>query len=245
MHRASFVTGLEGYPVNTVSSANEPLSIPVRSDSVLYKREKAVLGRLMFDQIHKIKNELYGRLAGGLLEVQYAGLDTEVGIPLLKGRIMAGLSGSLVKKREPDNPFQMKDNDVKKTYSTVFVNTRLNIPEYEISIDVKAGRFLAGDDGVRITVSKFINGVIIWAWYSVTDTSVFTDTYNSGYHDKGIGVSIPLRLFKGADSRTAYNYTLSPWTRDAAQDIERYNTLFDFIGRNTKIFLDKDKKKMY
>ncbi len=140
---------------------------------------------------------------------------------------------------------KLKSDDVKNIYTTAFLNTRLNIPETEMAIDVKAGRFLAGDNGARFTVSKFINGVKVWAWYSFTDTSAFSDNFNTGYHDKGIGVSIPINLFKGTDSRTAYNYSLSPWTRDTGQDIDHFSTLFDFIGRNTKIFLDKDSQKMY
>ena len=60
-----------------------------------------------------------------------------------------------------------------------------------------------------------------------------------GYHDKGIGVSIPIRLFDGTDSRTAYNYALSPWTRDVAQDLDRYQNLFDVISRDTKVFLER------
>ncbi|MEF9427632.1 MAG: YjbH domain-containing protein, partial [Candidatus Mariimomonas ferrooxydans] len=118
-------------------------------------------------------------------------------------------------------------------YTTAFLNTRLNIHEKDIAIDIKAGRFLAGDNGVRFTLSKSINGVTIWAWYSITDTSVFNDKTSRGYRDKGIGISIPLRLFKGTDSRTAYSYAISPWTRDTGQDIEHFGTIFDFIGRDT------------
>jgi hypothetical protein len=74
---------------------------------------------------------------------------------------------------------------------------------------------------------------------------MFKDSFNRGYHDKGIMVTIPMRLFKGTDSKTAYSYALSPWTRDVAQDIEHFNSLFDYMGRNSKIFLDKDRKMMY
>jgi hypothetical protein len=73
---------------------------------------------------------------------------------------------------------------------------------------------------------------------------MFTDGFNHGYHDKGIAVSIPIRLFSGKDSKTAYNIGLSPWTRDVAQDIVHYNNLFDFMGRDTKIYLEKDRKMM-
>ena len=242
---ASFVAGFDGHPLNNVTSTNEPLSIPVRSDIVLYKKEKIALGRFMFDQIHKMNHGIYGRISAGLLEVQYAGLDGEVAVPLFKGRLYAGVSGSAVKKREPNNPFQIKNNDVKDIYNTAFFNMRLNIPEKEMAIELKTGKFLAGDKGSKINISKFINGVIISAWYSFTDTSIFRDSFNRGYHDKGIMITIPMRLFKGADSRTAYSYSLSPWTRDVAQDIDHYNNIFDYMGRNTKIFLDKDRKMMY
>ena len=245
---ATLLAGVEGYPVNDISTSNEPLSIPVRSDIALYKREDAALGRLLFDQIYKGPG-IFGKVSAGLLEIEYAGIDGEVAIPVLDGRFLLGISGSAVKKRDTDNPFSLlssdDDENIKDSYTTAFFNVRLNIHEMEIAVDAKAGRFLAGDTGVRFTVSKVIKGVTLQAWYSFTDTSVFDDDINDGYHDKGIGILIPLRLFKGADSRTTYSYSLTPWTRDVAQDIDHFSTLFDFIGRNTKNYLDKDKQMMY
>ena len=36
-----------------------------------------------------------------------------------------------------------------------------------------------------------------------------------------------------------FRYNLSPWTRGVAQDIDRYLTLFDRIGRNAGVSLDR------
>ena len=119
------------------------------------------------------------------------------------------------------------------------------MPEIDAAIDVKAGRFLAGDRGVRVAASKFVRGVTLSAWYSATGTGMFTDPFNRGYHDKGISVEIPIRLFTGRDSKTAYRYSLSPWTRDVAQDIDRYLPLFDRIGRNAGVLLDRDQESTY
>jgi hypothetical protein len=58
-------------------------------------------------------------------------------------------------------------------------------------------------------------------------------------------VEIPIRLFTGRDSRTAYRYSLSPWTRDVAQDIDRHLPLFDRIGRNAGVLLDRDRETSY
>jgi hypothetical protein len=236
------VLGVEGYPINTASLSTTPLSNPVRSDIASYKREKVSLGRLMFDQVVHVPMPAYARISGGLLELEYAGLDAESAMPLLRGRIYAGLSGSAVKKRSPDDPFRLIGDH---WYHTAFANARLNVPEVDLHFDVKAGRFLAGDKGARFTVSKFINGVVLSAWYSVTDTTIFSDSSNRGYSDKGISVDIPLRLFIGKDSKAVYRYAMSPWTRDVAQDVDHYRTLFDLMGRNTGIILDKDRQDMY
>ncbi|MHB1025914.1 MAG: YjbH domain-containing protein [Desulfobacteria bacterium] len=234
--------GVEGYPVNTISTSNAPLSIPIRSDTAKYKGEKAALSRLLFDQIAATREPVYFRAEAGMLETMYAGVDAEAAIPLWNGRILAGASGSFVRKRAPDDPFRFLDSG---NYHTALLQGRLNVPEIDAAIDVKWGRFLAGDRGVRVAVSKFVRGVTLSAWYSATDTGMFTDPYNRGYHDKGISVEIPIRLFAGRDSKTTYRYSLSPWTRDVAQDIDRYLPLFDWIGRTAGVLLDRDQETTY
>ncbi len=240
----SFVTGPGVYPLNNISTVNEPLQDNVRTDITDYQKKRFSLPRLLYDQVYKTNNGIYGRFSAGYLEIQYGGFDGEIAKPLKDGRFVVGLGGTLARKRDPDSVFAFKDDD-RRTYYTSFVNTRLNIPEYELAFDAKTGRFLGGDLGSRFSVSKFINGVILTAWYSVTDTSGFRDSYNRGYRDKGIALVIPFRLLSGRDSKTTFSYAISPWTRDVAQDINHYNPLFDFIGRNTKIFLDRDRGMMY
>ncbi|MBA4391249.1 MAG: hypothetical protein C0399_09960 [Syntrophus sp. (in: bacteria)] len=242
---ASLVAGAGVYPLKDIKYTVEPVPNPVRSDVFLYKEKSANMNRLMAEQIFKWDRQVYGRLSGGFLEIEYAGLDAEIAVPLFDGRFLVGVSGSAVKKRDPDNPFKLKEgDDVRKIYTTAFFNARLNLPEYNMAVDVKTGRFLGRDIGSRVAVSKNIYGVVLTAWYSFTNTNVFQDSTNRGYHDKGISITIPIRIFQGSDSKTAYSYVFSPWTRDVAQDIDHFNGLFDFIGRNLKIFFDKDEKEM-
>ena len=236
------VLGVEAYPLGTVTTADAQLSIPVRSDIALYKEQSVSVGQLFFEQIGKTESRIYGRAAAGLLEIEYAGLDAEVALPLFRGRLIADAGGSLARKRARDDPFAFAGDT---WYHTAFLGARLNFPEADLWFDVKGGRFLAGDSGARFSVSKFIRGVTLSAWYSATDTSIFSDSFNRGYHDKGISVVIPIRLFLGRDSRTVYRFSLSPWTRDVAQDVYHYRTLPDFIGRNTDISLDKDTRTLF
>jgi hypothetical protein len=241
----TFVVGLETYPINDIPVENEGTSkYPVRSDVALFLKNKFILGKLMFDQIFKMPYDTYGRFSGGFLEYMYAGFDGEIAKPLFNGRFLVGLSGSIVRQRDPDKYFELRES-FKDVLTPLFFNVRFNIPEYEMSFDAKIGKFLAGDKGVRLTFNKFIHGVIFSAWYSWTDTSMFNDYWNRGYHDKGVAIKIPLRLFKGSDSKTVYEYSISPWTRDVAQDIDHHTVLFDLFGRNTNIYLDKDKSILY
>ncbi|MCX7983263.1 MAG: YjbH domain-containing protein [Syntrophales bacterium] len=237
---SSFVTGMEGYISNTISSVNAPSSQPVRTDSWLYLKENVNLNLLMYEQIEKLPSQFYVRFAGGILEMQYGGFDAEIARAFFGGRLLLGLSGSIVKKRETEEILKFKENDWQDYYRTIFLNTRLNIPSLEFYIDLKSGRFLAGDKGTRIQVSKFLNGVILSAWYSFTRTSMFVDNFNRGYHDKGISIVIPLRMFKGSDSRTTYYFAFQPWSRDVAQDIYHFTNLFDYMGRDLPIYLEKD-----
>jgi hypothetical protein len=241
----TIVGGVETYPLRNVPRENVGTSrFPVRSDVALYLQNNIMLGRLMFDQIFKMTHEIYGRFSGGLLEYMYAGVDGEIARPLLDGRFFVGLSGSIVRQRDPDSYFGLRDS-FKDVLKPAFFNMRLNLPEIETSVDAKIGQFLAGDKGTRIAINKFINGITLSVWYSWTNTTMFNDSFNKGYHDKGVSIKIPIRLFSGSDSKSAFDYNVSPWTRDVAQDIDHYNTLFDLFGRNTKIYLDKDKAVMY
>ncbi|MBE0605174.1 MAG: YjbH domain-containing protein, partial [Deltaproteobacteria bacterium] len=91
--------GAEGYPLNNISTSNAPLSIPIRSDTAEYKGEKASLSRLLFDQILGTRAPVYFRAEAGMLETMFGGVDAEAALPMWNGRILAGASGSLVRKR--------------------------------------------------------------------------------------------------------------------------------------------------
>ena len=235
--RGTLTAGVAAYPFTNVETSNAPLSIPVRSDFANYMKNKVLFERFLFSQMYRVPaSSVFARFTAGFLETEYAGLDVETALPVLGGRFLLGLSGSVVKKRDAANPLLLESDTEKGLYKTAFLNTRINFPKADISLDVKYGMFLAGDVGARITLSKFINGVTISAWYSLTDTSIFSDGINNGYHDKGVSVSVPIRLFTGSDSRAVYGQGISPWTRDVAQDIDHFSSLFELIGGTQMYF---------
>ncbi len=232
--RTALAAGVGVFPINNISSAIRPLSIPVRSDIVDYIDNKFLLEYLMLEHTRRFPGQLFGYVGAGYLEVQYAGVNIQGAKSLFDGRLLVGFDTSLVVKRAPDEILGLKE----KTYYTLLAKARWHTPVEGLSVDLKAGRFLAGDSGLRIQLNKDFKGVIISVWYSFTDTSVFDDPYNRNYHDKGIMVSIPLQMFLGRDSRDRALYALSPWTRDVAQDTY-HRDVFDLMDEGSKLMLDK------
>ncbi len=138
--------------------------------------------------------------------------------------MLLGVEGSWVVKRKPGFTLE----NLKEDYHAYFLNFRYNLPEINSYVDLKVGRFLAGDKGVRIDFTKKIGSIDISVWYSFTDTSVFKDSYNRGYHDKGIMFTLPLKWITGKENKTVYSYAITPWTRDVAQ-FPYVESLFNFI----------------
>jgi hypothetical protein len=109
----------------------------------------------------------------------------------------------------------------------------------ELHLSVKAGRFLAGDKGVRFSVSRVIQGFEVGFWYTYSDTSKFTGA-NKNYRDKGVFVAVPLRMFKWKDTKQVGYYSLSPWTRDVGQLAGRPFDLYRLLMEKMPFYL-KDK----
>lgn len=237
----SVILGLGVYPADNISSNQPPLSIPVRSDFYFYEERHFSLSSLMFQQMNRFPRGIYTKLAAGLLENEYGGINFQTAKVLDKGNIILELGGSYVKKRSVDNPFgfgNVPEEIPLSRYYTYFFTTVFNFKSIDSSLKVKTGRFLAGDKGVEFFLSKYLNnGIKLSAWVSFTSTGIFSDPYNRGYHDIGFAISMPLRILDGVESKTRFHYSISPWTRDVAQDIYQYVDLSNFL--TNKIFVDK------
>ncbi len=237
----AIVAGIEGNAIDKITTITSPLSIPVRSDMPFYMERRLNLNNLMFQQTAYFSHQIYGKVAAGLLEYEYGGVNAQLDKVLFNGNIILGLGGSIVKKRSVGDPFgfgSVPDETPLNHYDAYFLTTVFNFKDEDISLKVKTGKFLAGDYGSEFFISKYMrNGVEFTGWASLTNTGMFTDSLNKGYHDFGFAVSIPIRIIIGMESKTLFNYSARPWDRDVAQDIVQYLDLSNFLTR--KIFIDK------
>jgi hypothetical protein len=141
-----------------------------------------------------------------------------------EGRFAFGLSGERVRKREPETLFELQKLDSHTLLGNIFYYySPLNI-----TLQTQAGRFLAGDKGLRFVFSRrFDTGAQVGFWYSLTDTSEFTG-FNKDYNDKGVSIQIPLEMFTDRPARKMLDYRMSPWTRDVGVTIHHWQSLFSF-----------------
>lgn len=105
----------------------------------------------------------------------------------------------------------------------------------DTTVQASIGKFLAGDKGMKIQVTRYVRGGSIFVWYTKTDTDDFTGP-NRNYSDKGIGFSLPIRVFENHDRQGVYNYAISPWSRDVGQQVGQPYSLYDFVFKFTPAY---------
>ena len=197
----------------------------VRSNTSRYYSGKNLkLTNFTGDYVFKLNPNTYGRVSAGYLERQYAGVDTEV---LWKppGQSWAlGADLAYVKQRAWDSPFQLNDYDVVTGFGSVYWETGW----YGMELQVDAGRYLAGDWGSTVTVTReFANGWSVGAYATLTD--VTSEDYGEGSFDKGVMITIPFRWTVPFETNARNTIQLTSISRDGGAQLDVANRLYDTV----------------
>jgi hypothetical protein len=101
---------------------------------------------------------------------------------------------------------------------------------YNMLFKVSVGKYLAGDKGGTIDISrKFDSGIRVGLF--ATKTNVSAAEFGEGSFDKGAYVVLPLDLFFAQSSRREAEFVFRPLTRDGGQMVydgpELYSTIKD------------------
>ena len=99
-------------------------------------------------------------------------------------------------------------------------------PWYDLNFAVHVGRYLAGDYGGTVEVSRtFSTGVRIGAF--ATFTNVPFAKFGEGSFDKGIIIHIPFEWGTPFFSQSSYDMLLRSLTRDGGQRLDNDDSLYD------------------
>ncbi|GAB6146729.1 YjbH domain-containing protein [Desulfocicer niacini] len=199
----------------------------VRTDLLDYEAQSDLrLSMLALEQKLTLPLSVQGRLSAGAFESAYAGFGGELFRYFNKGLWGIGLESELVRKRDPDNNLQLRD-DPDRWYSTAFLHLYGQLlPSQGIDAGLTIGRFLAGDNGFRIDIRRSFDYFTLGAWYTKTDTDMFNAPENSGTDQKGVYISFPLSIFRDNDKPGHLSYAITSFTRDPGAMVRQPDSLF-------------------
>ncbi|MDR5730491.1 MAG: YjbH domain-containing protein [Terriglobia bacterium] len=222
---------LEGNIWNDFNTKNPPNSLlpHVRSDFVQYFVHGA-------DGIADLEAQYRFRLAPtvfvlakvGYLENMFGGAGGEILWRPENSRLAFGIDAYEVWQRKFDRLFGFQNYHVITGHATFYYQS----PWYGMNFRLMAGRYLAGDHGVTIEVTRhFSTGVEIGAF--ATFTNVPFKTFGEGSFDKGFVIRIPLDWALPVSSQSAFNLDLRPLTRDGGQRLNNDTAIYDDLQRNS------------
>lgn len=205
-------------------------SLPhVRSDIAEYLKEgENNLVKLETDYIWLPAQYWSARLSAGIFEEMYGGIAGELLYAPAYKPWAVGVDINRVRKRDFDQRLDFLDYEVTTGHLTGY----FDLPFYKLHMNLSYGRYLAGDWGSTIEVSRrFDSGVAIGAF--ATKTNVSAADFGEGKFDKGFFLYVPLDVFFPRSTRRGANLMFRPLTRDGGQKVRDGMSLYDIHDGNS------------
>lgn len=205
-----------------VNRASDSLLPHVRTDQNRYLDEGAHgISYLGVNYLLKLNPDLYVSLKAGYLEDMFAGVGGEILWRPQGSRFALGADLYQVWQRDFNRLFGLQNYRVLTGHVSIYYDS----PFYGLNIAVHAGRYLAGDHGATVEISRrFNSGVEIGAF--ATFTNVSAAQFGEGSFDKGIILRIPLEWMIPIFTRASYDLNLKSLTRDGGQRLHNDNALY-------------------
>jgi hypothetical protein len=195
----------------------------VRTDFLRYFTQgKNGIGDLEADYRFRLSPTVFGIARAGYLESMFAGAGGEILWRPEGQRWALGVDGYQVWQRDFDRLFGLQSYRV----ATGHVSLYYASPWYDINFRLSAGRYLAGDTGLTVQLTRrFDTGVEIGLFF--TKTNVSADRFGEGSFDKGIILRFPLNWISPIESQRQFNVDLRPVQRDGGQRLAGDALLYD------------------
>jgi hypothetical protein len=205
------------------------------------------MNQMQLTWFNQPSKNFYTQSYAGYLETMFAGIGSEILYRPMNSNWALGVDANIISQRDPDNWFSVYNDDYyyfdKSNCSEQTIECAAYVlnrgttgqittyyqPEWSFIenslIKVSAGKFLGGDNGVKIDFSKqFDSGVIVGAYAVATDLS--TEDYGEGSFNKGFYVNIPFDLLTVKPSTNRAAISWQPITRDGGQVLGKKYELF-------------------
>lgn len=214
----------------------------VRTDIVDYLKEgrKFSIDELQLSYFSNPTKNIYTKAAFGLCETMFGCAGGEILYRPFQNNYALGVEAYHVKQREYKQRLGFKDYQT----NTGFISLYLNEPKFQILTKLQGGKFLAGDSGIRLDISRrFKSGMAMGVFASKTDIS--KEEFGEGSFDKGFYFWIPLESFFTNYQRGHTGFGLRPVTRDGAATLNISHTLYSVTEGASEFTFNRDWDDLY
>jgi membrane-associated phospholipid phosphatase len=203
----------------------------VRTEGPFYAKQRFKLTKLLLNKFYHANERVYARLSGGIYEEMFSGFGGQVLYLGRNGGWGVDVDANWVKQRDFKGFFGHQD------YQTITALASLNYRMAKgVTATVRAGRFLAQDEGVRFELKRrFASNWEAGAWFTLTNGNDIQSPGEPGspYYDKGIYLVWRLNTLLAYDTPATTSLSLSPWTRDVGQMVESPGDLYSILEDTT------------
>lgn len=201
---------------------------PVRTELERYQRESggSYLSTLAANYLFTLAPEVYGRFSAGIFEEMYGGVAHELLYKPHDARWAVGYNINRVRKRDYRQRFEFLDFETTTGHLTGYWESPVN----RVRVILSAGRYLAGDVGATLDISKsFRNGFRIGGF--ATKTNVSSEEFGEGSFDKGVYLYIPIDLLSSVRGVGGLNVQYRFITRDGGAKVNDGRPLYSVFDR--------------
>lgn len=195
---------------------------PVRTRIREYLDQPIRLEALQLTQFGEIGNDWQAQGYGGYLELMFAGVGGEVLYRPLNSTWGVGVDVNVVRQRDPASELGLLDYQVETGHVTLYKD----LPNfYNFRVKLSAGRYLAGDVGSTVDISReFASGVVVGGYFAKTNVSA--EEFGEGSFNKGFYLQVPLDLLTIGHTKSKASLGFNPIQRDGGQKLSRRNNLW-------------------
>lgn len=195
---------------------------PVRTRIREYLDQPIRLEGLQLTQFGEIGSDWQAQGYGGYLELMFAGVGGEVLYRPLNSTWGVGVDVNVVRQRDPASELGLLDYQVETGHVTLYKD----LPNfYDFRVKLSAGRYLAGDVGGTVDISReFASGVVVGGYFAKTNVSA--EEFGEGSFNKGFYLQVPLDLLTIGHTKSIANLGFTPIQRDGGQKLNRRNSLW-------------------
>ena len=198
---------------------------------------------LTANSYYKFSDNIFGRTTVGYLEPMYSGISTELLYAPISKSHYFGAEINYIKPREFKQMFGFREIDGMPSING-HLTSYWDTGYYYYKSQVDIGRYLAGDKGATITLTRdFPNGWKVGGFFTLTDASF--SQFGEGSFDKGIFFRMPFNSLIPYETTGGVYEKIKPIQGDGGARVNVPVRLIHLINNNTKNRLSENWAKIW